>query len=217
MYALKKYRFLRLFTLPDPDLIKLRNWLTIRDNLVKHKVSVLHLIENSKHAQTMAELTESLCFLKSELDDCIAKIKQIENQIETIVSSNTELAANDKLLTSIPGIGLLNAVLLLCVTDNFTRFNDHRKFASFCGVAPFEHSSGTSTCTSHLANREVKVNLTRAAITAVKWDELLKKYYRRKIDDGKHKVSVINAVRAKLIARCFAVVKHQTAFVKLVA
>ena len=169
----------------------------------------------------MAELTESLCFLKSELDDCIAKIKQIEHQIETIVSSNTELAANYKLLTSIPGIGLLNAVLLLCVTDNFTRFNDHRKFTSFYGVAPFEHSSGTSirgkTCTSHLANREVKVNLTRAAITAVKWDEQLKKYYRRKIDDGKHKASVINAVRAKLIARYFAVVKRQTAFVKLVA
>jgi hypothetical protein len=28
----------------------------------------------------MAELTESICFLKSELDDCIAKIKLTENQ-----------------------------------------------------------------------------------------------------------------------------------------
>lgn len=68
------------------------------------------MIENSKHAQSMAELTGSLCFSKSELDDCIAKIKQIE----TIISSNTELAANYKLLTSIPGIGLcykLNVVL----------------------------------------------------------------------------------------------------------
>lgn len=54
----------------------------------------------------MAELTESLGFLKSELDDCIAKIKQTE----TIISSNTELAANYKLLTSIPGIGLLNVI-----------------------------------------------------------------------------------------------------------
>ncbi|WP_436197931.1 transposase, partial [Bacteroides thetaiotaomicron] len=31
----------------------------------------------------------------------------------------------------------LYAVRLLCVTDNFQRFDNPRKFACYCGVAPF--------------------------------------------------------------------------------
>ena len=89
----------------------------------------------------------------------------------------------------------------------------------YCGVAPFEHTSGISirgkTQTSSLANKEVKVYLTRAAITAISWDPQMKAYYKRKTGEGKHKASVINAVRAKIIARCFAVIKRKTPFVTL--
>ena len=87
------------------------------------------------------------------------------------------------------------------------------------GVAPFEHTSGISirgkTQTSSLANKEVKVYLTRAAITAISWNPQLKAYYKREIAEGKHKASVINAVRAKIIARSFAVIRRQTPFVTL--
>ncbi|MDC7150069.1 IS110 family transposase, partial [Parabacteroides johnsonii] len=69
--------------------------------------------------------------------------------------------------------------------------------------------------TSPLANKEVKVYLTRAAITAISWDPQMKAYYKRKIAEGKHKASVINAVRAKIIARSFAVIRRQTPFVTL--
>ena len=87
--------------------------------------------------------------------------------------------------------------------------------------APFEHTSGISirgkTQTSPLANKEVKVYLTRAAITAIAWNLQMKAYYKRKVAEEKHKTSVINAVRAKIIARAFAVIRRQTPFVTLVA
>ncbi|SEG46215.1 hypothetical protein SAMN05216253_1121, partial [Bacteroides thetaiotaomicron] len=54
-----------------------------------------------------------------------------------------------------------------------------------------------------------------AAITAISWDPQMKAYYKRKIAEGKHKASVINAVRAKIIARSFAVIRRQTPFVTL--
>ncbi|MEI3119031.1 MAG: transposase [Parabacteroides johnsonii] len=34
--------------------------------------------------------------------------------------------------------------LYYCVFDNFQRFDNPRKFACYCGVAPFEHTSGIS-------------------------------------------------------------------------
>ncbi|SEG50921.1 hypothetical protein SAMN05216253_1261, partial [Bacteroides thetaiotaomicron] len=51
--------------------------------------------------------------------------------------------------------------------------------------------------------------------TAISWDPQMKAYYKRKIAEGKHKASVINAVRAKIIARSFAVIRRQTPFVTL--
>ena len=40
-----------------------------------------------------------------------------------------------------------------------------------------------------------------------------KSYYERKVEEGKNKMSVINAVRNKLIHRITAVVKRQTPFI----
>ncbi|MFQ8804128.1 MAG: hypothetical protein ACLR8Y_02095 [Alistipes indistinctus] len=40
------------------------------------------------------------------------------------------------------------------------------------------------------------------------WSEL-KKYYERKVAEGKNKMSVINALRAKIVARMFAVIRKK--------
>ena len=127
-----------------------------------------------------------------------------------------------KLLCSIPGIGLVTAVALILATNNFTAFSDSRKFASYCGVAPFEHTSGTSirgrtarrtAKTSHLANKRIKTLLSNGAATAIQFDAELKNYYQRKLKEGKPKMVIINAVRAKLINRVFATINRGTEYV----
>lgn len=85
---------------------------------------------------------------------------------------------------------LYYCVLLTIFKDLTTRGN----LPAIVGGASFEHASGISirgkTQTSSLANKEVKVYLTRAAITAISWDPQMKAYYKRKIAEGKHKASV---------------------------
>jgi len=56
-----------------------------------------------------------------------------------------------------------------------------------------------------------------ASLSAVKVDADLKAYYERKILEGKNKMSVLNAVRNKLLARVIAVVNQQAEYVKKVA
>jgi hypothetical protein len=43
----------------------------------------------------------------------------------------------------------------------------------------------------------------------------MKIYYKRRTDTGKHKMNTINAVRNKLLARVFAVVRRGTPYVPL--
>ena len=62
---------------------------------------------------------------------------------------------------------------------------------------------------SRRANKQVKTLLHLAAlsITRKKKSEL-KEYYKRKVEEGKNKMTVINALRAKIVvARVFAVIR----------
>jgi hypothetical protein len=73
------------------------------------------------------------------------------------------------------------------------------------------------TKTSSLSNKGLKSILFKAASTAIQHDPQLKNYYSRKLADGKHKLSVLNAVANKIVLRIFAVANRNEPFVKLVA
>lgn len=64
-YAVLHYRKLELYKLPDKDLVRLRGWIIIRDNLVKQKVSSIKLLETFSWMAKLADVTESISFWKS--------------------------------------------------------------------------------------------------------------------------------------------------------
>ena len=53
------------------------------------------------------------------------------------------------------------------------------------------------------------------AISAIRHDRELKAYFDRKVKEGKNKMSVINAIRNKLISRVFATVNRGTPYMQL--
>src|SRR5690606_36505633 len=87
------------------------------------------------------------------------------------------------------------------------------------GVAPFEHSSGKSirgkTRVSHMADKSIKTLFHLAAMAVLnRKSSELKDYYERKIAAGKNKMSVLNAIRNKIIQRIFAVVQRGAPYQK---
>jgi len=88
-----------------------------------------------------------------------------------------------------------------------------KRLASFCGIAPFEYSSGTSvkgkTKVHSMANKQLKRTLHMFALSAVQFNPEMKTYYKRKVAKGKNKLLVINAVRNKLVQRVFACVRDK--------
>lgn len=65
-----------------------------------------------------------------------------------------------------------------------------------------------------MANQGVKKLLDLAAVTAVRHRGELCEYYERKLAEGKNKMSVINAVRNKLITRLFMCIKEERLYQK---
>jgi transposase len=145
----------------------------------------------------------------------------LEIFIIDIVNGDENLKQLYKLVTSVVGIGFVTAINLIIYTNGFTVLKDTRKLACYCGVAPFEYASGSSirgkTKVHYMANKKLKCNLHMASLSAVKLDADLKTYYERKVAEGKSKLSVLNAVKNKLLARVIAVVNKQEEYVKKLA
>lgn len=146
-------------------------------------------------------------------------IMEVEESMEELIMSDPQLREMFILATSIPGVGKVLTMKLLVYTHAFTKFETTRQLACYCGVAPFEHRSGTSihgrTGVSKFANNDLKSTLHLAAMSSIQHNPELKKYYERKVEEGKSKMSTINAVRNKLLNRIVAVIKRKTPYVKL--
>jgi len=135
------------------------------------------------------------------------------------IATDQDLNKQYTLCTSIPGVGMQLATYMLIVTHGFSRFANSRKLATYAGVAPFPYQSGTSirgkNKTSPLGDKSLKTLLHMGALSAVRNDNQIKMYYERKKAEGKNAMSVLNAVKNKLLARVMATVNRGTPFVPL--
>jgi transposase len=221
VYAMKNNEQVKLWEPSRKEISILRQLLNTREALIKGLKGLTVSINEYKETGNK-ELSELMKKSTSNTVKAMKKdIKNIEEAMDELVKGDTALSHLFKLLTSIPGVGKVTTAELICFTNEFKDYTEAKKLACYCGVVPFEHSSGSSvrgkTRVSHMANRILKTRLHMCAIVAIQHDPELKIYFQRKVKEGKNKMLVINAVRNKLVHRITAVVKRQTPFERRIA
>lgn len=221
MYAMKNNEQAKLWEAPRKEVADLRQLLTTRESLINGLKALTMPIKECKTTgnKELAAMMEKA--IKSTLKAMKKDIESIEQTINELVKNDAALSHLFKLLMSIPGIGKITSAELICFTNEFKSYTEAKQLACYCGVAPFEHSSGSSvrgkTRVSKMANKSLKTKLHLCAMAAIQHDAELKTYFKRKVKEGKNKMSVINAVRNKLVHRITAVVKRQTPFIYKIA
>ena len=145
------------------------------------------------------------------------RIKAIKEQMEKIAQKVPEMAVTYKILTSMKGIGPINAIALIIVTCNFTRFDyNARRLCSYYGVAPFGHTSGSSINgkphVSHFADSYLKSIISEAALCAMNYCPAIIAYARRLKQKGKHPSIILNNCKNKMLHILVAMVKHKTKY-----
>ena len=202
---------LRLYEKPSEAIMKLQYLLTERRQYMRQRTALINL--NS--AMGKYETREARTRNESAIHHCEKLVKKVEEQMMAVLCTDPDVKRNFDLVSSVKGIGLINAINTVVYTNNFKAFDTPRRYACYIGVAPFDHTSGTSvkgrTQVSKICRTQQKAELSMAARSAVIHDPGLKRYYQRKMKEkggGKdvHGV-VLNAVKFKLILRMFAVVK----------
>ena len=167
---------------------------------------------NSKEVQKTLEKAH-----KAAVDGIKKSLDLIEEQINTIIREHKDINKNYKLLRSVPGIGHVTSIYIICCTANFASKISGKQLACYAGVVPFTHSSGTSikgrNKVNKMANKDLKKLLHMGARSITTHHPEFKQYYDRKIKEGKHDLAIINAVRNKIVLRAVAVIKKQSKYV----
>ena len=201
----------------DKNILVLKQLLAFRKRLVREKAGFQSTIKERRHMYPANKTDTVIRIARAKIKENKKYIGQVEQEIMTVIRGHEELMQTYRIITSIKGIGNVNAWMTIAYTGNFTSFTDGRKYAVYAGVVPFEHTSGTSVKgrkrVSHLANKELKQELNQAAKTAITHDPELRAYAERKLKDKCYPL-VLNNVKFKLILRMFALIKRGEMFVQ---
>lgn len=217
-YAYLHQDQLRLWV-PKREIVQqLAHLVALRKRLLKIKVMLQQPLKETKRFLGKETFRTEKTTTDPVVKATQRQLKQIEKQIHQLIRQDEQLYQLFGIITSVDAVGPVTASHLLVVTNEFKNFTCPKKFACYAGTAPFENSSGSSlrgkSQVSPWANKETKKLLHMAAMSAINMQGDLAQYYQRKVQEGKNKMNVINAVRNKIIKRIFACVRDDRKYEK---
>ncbi|MHA6255029.1 IS110 family RNA-guided transposase [Streptococcus anginosus] len=141
-------------------------------------------------------LIEQISFIQNQVSD-------VENEIEVL------LEKLNSPITTIPGIGSVNAATILGEIGDIKRFSNPSKLVAYAGLDASVSQSGEYESTyNHMSKRGspyLRRALFQSALRAEFCDPVFSDYYQKKISEGKHHLVATNTVARKLCHTIFAV------------
>lgn len=187
--------------------------LTVREQFVS---------QNTAHKNALQAIQRKVVRTPFAEQAYLQLIEQVKKQIKAIDLEMRRLIESDPtfkemllLLLSVPGVGLLLAAHFLLLAQ-FSL--EYKILASFLGIAPNEHSSGTSVfkhaTSRHFGPPAVRKLLYLAACSVCTHRPQFGSYLARKTKEGKPARLVLNNVENKLVRIMCAVLLSKTAFIE---
>jgi transposase len=188
---------------------KLRNLERYADDLKQTLTQQKNRLVNSKDADVQRSLQRLIEQIQQEL-------QQVERQIEQQIAEQESLRTQQTLLTSITGIGTQVAHKLIAEFYDLHTYASARAAAADAGLTPAHHQSGDSVRRkprlSKVGKAAVRSILFLPAISAMRFNPVVKALADRLRTRGKPKKVIIAAAMRKLIHLAFGVLKNQTPF-----
>jgi transposase len=164
-----------------------------------------------------SELAPPLCLT---LGAALREIREFEARVTEVEKQLRALAAEMPLvkrLQSIPGIGLLTATAMVAFIGDVQRFASCRRFASFLGLTPREHSSGLTRRLGRISKRGdvyLRIHGARSVLWAARRspqpDRLRAWALHLQATRGHNKAAV--ALANKMARIVWAVWRHETSY-----
>lgn len=139
--------------------------------------------------------------LRTIAADLVTELRRLDRRIaEATQTLSDTVAASATTLTSLLGVGDVVAAKILARTGPIARFPSSAAFASCCGVAPIEVSSGDVVRhrLSRAGDRQLNYALHVMALAQIRHDGPSRSYYQRKRTAGKSHKEAMRCLKRRL-------------------
>mgnify|MGYP000860160061 FL=1 len=134
------------------------------------------------------------------LEELATKIAELNQDIDALIATKPDFRNKAEILRSVPGIGPVASAILVANLPELGKL-DRKKIAALVGVAPFNNDSGY-----HRGNRRIKGGraalrtvLYMAAISASRFNPVIKRFYDQLLKRGKLKKVALVACMRKML------------------
>lgn len=127
-------------------------------------------------------------------------LKELDKEMEEFVENSPIWKEKDALLQSVPGVGPVTSATMLGMLPELGELN-RQQIAALVGVAPMNKDSGKKQGKRRVFGGRAAVRsvLYMAALSAKKFNPLIRKFYERLIKHGKEKKVALTACMRKLL------------------
>lgn len=167
--------------------------------LLTRRKQVLDMITVEKNrlvtvrAKMRSDLEAHLHWLSNSL-------KKLDQEIEEFVENSPVWKEKDALLQSVPGVGPVTSATMLGMMPELGQLN-RQAIAALVGVAPVNKDSGTKRGKRRVfgGRADVRCVLYMAALSAKKFNPVIRTFYERLLKHGKEKKVALTACMRKLL------------------
>jgi len=180
-------------------------------------------LSKAQEIQTAARRSIGVTFLadaaRVQIGCLLAQMEFLQQQVAEVDAALEQLVQElpDQYLTTIPGIGPVNAAVILGEIGDVQRFASIEKLAAFAGIDPSVYESGQFKASqAHMSKRgspHLRHALWLAAGIARQHDPDLRAYYEKRLAEGKPYGVVMGAICRRLLNRIYAVLREQRPYV----
>jgi transposase len=194
---------------PDAEREELKELTRRREDLLALRQAERNRVESARAKSARDSVARVVKSLDKELE-------RLEAELEQLMQRSSRLTQQQTLLCSIPGIGKVTARKILAELPEVSRFENARKAAAYAGLSPRRHESGKTVKKrgrlSKVGNSALRKAFYMPAITAIKFNPVIKALAERLRVKGKAEKAIVGAAMRKLLHIVYGVLKHQTPF-----
>jgi len=166
--------------------------------------------EKNRFRTAYAEMRSSI----QTVIDCLeAEIGRLDAEIRNFMQAHEDFGEQEKLLRSAKSIGPVTAATLLADLPELGKL-DRKQIAALVGVAPMNHDSGKKRGYRKTkgGRPEVRSVLYMSALSAIRYNPVIKSQYEQLVKRGKEKKVAITACMRKMLTILNAMMRDQLPF-----
>ena len=180
------------------------------DALVTCRRQLIKVRTEQRNRLGMTRASSARGAIKAVLETIDQQVEALDTQIRALIESDDEMNGWDKLLRSVPGVGLIVSATLLAEMFELGTVS-RTQISALAGVAPFNRDSGRYNGKRAIrgGRPQVRSVLYMAALTAMRCNPIIRRFTDRLKAKGKANKVVIVAAMRKLLTILNAMIRDR--------